>query len=456
MDLKKIKRAYFIGIKGFGMTALAQVLKEQGIFIMGTDESEIFHTDRVLGSLGIEIENDFATNKLDDSFDLVIKSTAYNDDHPAVVSAREKGYKIMTYPEVLSEIIKTKQSIAISGTHGKTTTTAMLGLTLVEGGVDPTVIVGSEVPQFKSNARVGKSEYLIVEADEYQNKFLDYHAQGAVITSVDYDHPDFFNTPEEYYETFKKFIEQIPADGFLVYCGDDQVLAGLAKEAKCELISYGLAPGNDWRVDSIGYKAGAMQFKAWQKEKEFAEFNLQVPGEHNALNALSAIVVANKLGCAKEKIQKGLAEFRGTVRRFEQVGDYQGARIIDDYAHHPKEVEVTLRSIHNFYLKKNVWCIFQPHTFTRTKEFLNNFAKSFSNADQVIVLDIFGSAREQQGGVHSKDLVKLIKEQGQEVYYQPDVEAAMEFIKDKLGPNDVLITMGAGEAWQVGRRLIEK
>jgi len=455
MKLNNIKKAYLIGIKGTGMTALAQVLKERGIKVIGTDVSDVFPTDRVLVDLNIEVEQDFKTEHLNKTCDLVIRSTAYNEDHAAVKKALDLGCPTKTYPEVLSELISTSYGLAVSGTHGKTTTTAMLGLTLVEMGLDPTVIVGSEVPQFKSNARVGHSDYLVVEADEYQNKFLDYKVKGAIITNVDYDHPDFFKTPKDYFATFGKFIEQLPKDGFLVYCAEDEKLVELTKQAKCQLISYGFKDGCDFQAKNLHYKEGKLHFKVFCHDNKSKDFYLQVPGEHNVLNALACIACAHKLSFDPEKMKSGLAGFQGTNRRFEHIDQYNGATIIDDFAHHPTEVKATLKAVRDFYPKKNIFCIFHPHTFSRTKALLHEFSKSFSEADQVVILDIFGSAREEQGGVHSKDLVNLIKEQGQEVHYVPTINEAAEWTRDKLGPSDVLITMGAGEAWQIGKMLIK-
>ena len=436
------------------MTALAQVLQERGVEVVGTDISETFHTDKVLLDLGIAVEENFSTDKLDNSYDLVVRSTAYKEEHPAVSKAINLGFQVKTYPEVLSELIEASYGISVCGTHGKTTTTAMLGLILIESGLDPTVIVGSEVPQFNSNARVGKSEYLVVESDEYQNKFLDYRAKAAIITNIDYDHPDFFPTPESYYEVFEKFIEQMSKDGILVYCYEDKNLQKIVTRTKCKTIAYGLTRDCDWRAEDLHYKDGKLYFTVFQKEEKYAEFSLHVPGEFNALNALACIALADKLGCQKEKIISGLDSFSGTVRRFEYVGEYKGAVIMDDFAHHPTEVEATLKALRELHGNKKIWCIFHPHTYSRTKALLKEFSESFFDADKIIILDIFGSAREEQGGVHANDLVKLIKEQGKEGFYIPTIEEATEFIRDKLGQGDVLITMGAGEAWQIGRKLL--
>jgi UDP-N-acetylmuramate--alanine ligase len=421
--------------------------------VTGTDVKEIFPTDRVLARLGITVEKDFATNLLDNSYDLVVRSTAFKENHEAVKKAFKLGYQVKTYPEVLSELIKSSYGIAVAGSHGKTTTTAMLGLILIEAGCDPTVILGSEVPQFQSNARVGHSKYLVVEADEYQNKFLDYQVQAAIITNIDYDHPDFFPTPKGYHDVFKKFVEQMPQNGILVYCHEDDNLLNIIKQAKCKIISYGWSDRCDWQVKNWHYHDKKACFKVFYQQKEYGDFALQVPGEHNVLNALACVALAYELGCDQKKIIAGLAGFQGTVRRFEKIGEHHGALIIDDFAHHPTEIKATLKAARDLYPKKKIWCIFHPHTYSRTKALLSEFSQAFIDADCVVILDIFGSAREQQGGVHAQDLVKLIKEQGQEAYYWPTIEEAREFIKNKLGPSEVLITMGAGEAWKIGRSL---
>ncbi|MFA5128705.1 MAG: UDP-N-acetylmuramate--L-alanine ligase [Patescibacteria group bacterium] len=456
MNLKDSKKIYFIGIKGVGMTAIAQVFKLRGAEVTGSDTHEKFFTDEVLAKNGIKFYEGFdAKNLAAEKPDLVIYSTAYTEENPELAAARKSGVAILSYPEALGQILKEGFGIAISGTHGKTTTTAMLGFVLRELGADPTVIVGSAVPQLGGNARAGGGKYVVIEADEYQNKFLYFDPRAIILTSAEYDHPDFFKTPEEYNDAFRKFVEKIPVDGFLVACGDDKSVLEISKSAKCKIISYGLTAG-DWRAENILARVCGMEFEVLEYGESHGIFKIQLFGNHNVANALAVIATARELGFDLEKIREALEKFSGAVRRFEIKAEAGGVLVIDDYGHHPTEIKVTLEAARQKYPGRRIWCVFHPHTFTRTKALLSDFAKSFGAVDKTIVIDIYGSAREVAGGVSSGELVELIKKEGKDALYISTISEAAEFLAKEVKSGDVVITMGAGDVWRVGELLLKK
>jgi UDP-N-acetylmuramate--alanine ligase len=491
MDLKTAKKIYFIGIKGVGMTAIAQVLKLRGADVVGSDTHEKFFTDEVLTKSGIKFYEGFdAAHLAAEKPDLVIYSTAYTDENVELATARKSGVAILSYPEALGQILKEGFGIAVCGTHGKTTTTAMLGFVLQELGADPTVIVGSAVPQLGGNARAGRGEHVVIEADEYQNKFLYFYPQAIVLTSAEYDHPDFFKTEEDYFDAFRKFVAKIPADGFLVACADDKNVKEISASPPGKIISYGLSAG-DWQAKinpspslPLEKGEGGVSFEVLEKGESRGIFKIKLLGNHNVANALAVIAVAKELGFDLGKIREALEKFSGAVRRFEIKGEAAGVLVIDDYGHHPTEIRVTLEAARQKYPDKKIWCVFHPHTFTRTKALLSDFSKSFGAADKTIVIDIYGSAREVTGGVSSQDLVELIngvtpcvafarseatpprrgvsltrsaiKKEGKDALYIPTIKEAADFLVREVKNGDVVITMGAGDVWRVGELLLEK
>jgi len=428
INLSSVKKAYFIGIKGVGMTALAQVLKGYGIEVLGSDKEEKFFTDEVLEKIKVKVIEKFNSANIPDDIDLVVVSAAYYNEsdkdqslNVEVEEAIKRNLPILTYAQVLGMIFDQKYGIAISGTHGKSTTTAMLGVILEQAGLDPTVIVGTRVLEWQSNARVGKSKYLVAEADEYRDSFSYYSPRILVITSLEYDHPDFFKTFDDYKNVFREMVKKIPQDGFIIANTQDKVVLEIIKQARCPVIEYGPL-----------------------------DIELRFPGEHNQLNASAALEVGLKLGLEREQIKKSLANFKGTSRRFEIKGEKDGILFIDDYAHHPTEVKATLKAAKGFYPNKKIWAIFQPHTFTRTQALLDDFGRAFNYADFVIVLDIYGSSREKIGKVHAKDLVKEIKKHKKDgVRYIATIEQADKYLKEYVKKNQVVLTMGAGDVWRL-------
>lgn len=431
MDLSKIKKAYFIGIKGVGMTALAQILQSQGIEVLGSDTKEKFFTDQVLKRLKIRVIEGFDKKNIPFDVDLVIVSAAYLSQgvkNSEVDQVKKQGLPLLTYAQILGQLFQEKYGLAVAGTHGKSTITAMLGLVLEEAGFDPTVIVGTRVIQWQSNARVGHSRYLVAEADEYRNNFLHYSPQVLILTSLEYDHPDFFKDFQEYQETFQQLVQKIPASGFIVANGQDNHVKEVIKKAKCRVVEY--------FPDRLKIK-------------------LKVPGQHNLWNASAAMTTALELGVKPKTIKKALADFQGTSRRFEIKGQSKGILLIDDYAHHPTEIQVTLKAAKEFYPQKKIWAVFQPHTFSRTEALLKDFGSAFEQADQVIILDICGSAREKSGQVHAQDLVREIRKyKNSKVKYIPTIKETAEYLKKRAQTGQIVLTMGAGDVWKLSTILL--
>ncbi len=462
LDLKNIKKIYVIGIKGSGVVGVVEILKAKGIEVLGSDTAEKFFTDEVLQKNKIKYFENFSAENIPDDIDLVVYSTAYNEKNNIEFqeSIRRK-LPMLSYPEILAELFNQKYGIAICGTHGKTTTSAWLANTLKELGKDPIAAIGSRVKNWNGNALTGAGEIFVMEADEYQNKLARYNPHGVILTNCDYDHPDFFPDFEAYKKTFKDFVAKIPKAGFLVVCGDAISTLEVAKSATCTVLTYGFSADCDYRIINLKLKQEQEEkysqiFSVMQGEKSLGNFKIGLFGKHNALNALAAIIVCYKLNFSVEKIQTALENFQGTARRFELIGSRNGAILIDDYAHHPDEIRATLSAARSLYSEKNIWAVFHPHTFTRTKALLAEFSQSFSDADKVIILDIYGSAREAQGGVHSKDLVELVNKYDREkAEYIATIDETVEFLKDKIGTDDVVIAIGAGNVWEVATKLSE-
>ncbi|HLM83915.1 MAG TPA: UDP-N-acetylmuramate--L-alanine ligase [Candidatus Bathyarchaeia archaeon] len=451
------KKIYFIGIKGSGVIALVEILQKKGYKVTGSDTTEKFFTEDILKKkLFVKYHEGFDAKHITPDIDLVIYSTAYSEsNNEEWRAAKYKMIPMMSYPEMLASLFNGKYGIAICGTHGKTTTTAMLAEIFRVAGLDPTAAVGSLVRQWRSSTLVGRSEFMILEADEYQNKIGLYDPQAVVLTSADWDHPDFFPTYEEYKNTFRKFVQKVPRHGFLVVCGDRSETLEIAKLAKCKVISYGFGSGVDMKIGNHGLREGKQFFSVTVRDKRLGDFEIMLPGRHNVLNAAAAIAMAHQFNAKMEKVREALANFEGTSRRFEYIGQRNGAILIDDYGHHPEEIKATLQAAREFFPKRRIWCVFHPHTFTRTKALLSEFAQSFENADKVIVLDIYGSVREQQGGVHSKDLVELVKKYHRNVEYIPTIDEAVEFLQGIISKEDLIIAMGAGNVWEVVDKLKE-
>jgi len=456
-----------IGIKGVGVSMLAQFLVEKGFEVTGSDTAEVFMTDKVLKKCGIKVHQGFSIDNLPERDHIIIYSSAYNEKtNIEFAEAKKRGLEMYSFAEALGYFFSSYFGIAVAGSHGKTTTTAWLGYVLEKSFLAPNVMVGANVDQLGGCSITGSSDYLLIEADEYQNKLKHYNPNAVLLNNIDYDHPDFFPTKDDYNQVFVDFITKIPKNGFLVANFDDDTVKRIANvNTRAKVISYAINELADYVAYNIEQrddkqyfkvKLGVDPFDEDEGPNELGDFSISLSGEHNVYNALAVIATCIELNVPLVQIRSHLEDFKGVSRRMEMMGRFRGATIIDDYAHHPTEISATLAGIKKKYPKKHVLTVFHPHTFTRTKGLIDEFAKSFSDTDELIVLDIYGSAREEQGGVHSKDLILKIEEQNPDLHviYIPTLEKCEEYLRGKLDQNYLCVLMGAGDVFRIGERLV--
>ncbi len=463
MDFSKIKTIYMIGIKGVGMTMLAQFLAHEGYEIKGVDTAETFMTDQALAKARIQVYEGFSSDHLNDHYDLIIYSTAYNQENNLELkTALEKKLKIVTFAEALGAIFNTHYGIAVAGSHGKTTTTAWLGFVLNKIGLEPNCLVGAQVPQFDGACLAGKSNYLIIEADEYQNKLQYFNPKMILLNNIDYDHPDFFPTDEDYKKVFKDFIFKLPKSGVLIANYDDENIKEIiTNSTDKKIISYGIKNNAIYQAYDITWNNGKQFFKVKFNdeagESDLGTFATIMPGQHSIYNALAVIAASIELNGELQLIRRALEEFSGTARRLQVLGEFQGAIIVDDYAHHPTEIKASLEAIKQKWPEKNLRVIFHPHTFSRTESLLAEFGKSFKQANEIVVLPIYSSAREKEGTITNENVAAVIKNnltQNQTIMTVQSLVEAENYLRKTTKDNDLIILMGAGDVFRIGEKLI--
>jgi len=419
------KRVHMIGVKGVGMAALAEVLVKNGFSVSGSDAKDDFITVGALKRLNIPIA-EFSVENIKGA-EAVIRSNAYNSDNAEVRAAQDLNIPVFSYPEVVAELFNAHYGIAVAGSHGKTTTTAMLAHILKSAGKNVTAIIGSTVLDWGSGAVSGNLEkpgaLFVLEADEYKEAFLNYHPRGAIITNIDYDHPDYFKTASDYENAFAKFIANISADGFLAINADDARLREFAREAKARVIEA---------------RAG-----------DFSLPEMRLSGEHNRSNAALAYRAALELGVSEAEAKTALADFKGTARRMELIGEKNGAVIYDDYAHHPSEIKATLKAMREKYPEKKIVAVFQPHTYSRTKALFGDFTGAFNDADEIILTDVFSSAREQKDeSVNISDMAAALEGNGKKITFVKNKTDIPARLKEYLNQSSVIVGMGAGDIYK--------
>ncbi len=459
MDLSKIKKIYMIGIKGVGMTMLAQFLVSKGYEVSGSDVPEVFMTDQVLKKFGISVNQGFSADNVPSDVDLIIYSSAYTPSTNVEVSVAVNGkIKALTYAEVLGEIFNQMHGIAVCGSHGKTTTTAWLGYVMMRADLEPNVLVGARVEQFDGAGTYGSSDYLVIEADEYQNKLKYYNPKGILMNNIDHDHHDFYPTIESYISAFVEFMKKIPKKGFLVANFDDEHIASTAN-VNClgRIISYALDREDvNYFAYDIRQQGLKQYFKVKMDGEDVGDFSISLLGRHNIYNALAVIATCVELDIELRGLRTYLEEFTGTDRRLRTMGKFNGATIIDDYGHHPTEIKTTLAGLRAAYPKNKITAVFHPHLFSRTKALADDFAKSFSDADKVVVLDIYSSARETKGGITSDELIEKMKqnESDKEFVHVTDLKDCENYLRANIKRDEIVILIGAGDIFRVGEALI--
>jgi UDP-N-acetylmuramate--alanine ligase len=451
---KKIKHLHLVGIGGSGMCGIAEILLNMGYKISGSDMQNTPVTKR-LEELGATITYSHDPGNIQGS-DVVVISSAIRQDNPEVIQAKNDKITIIRRAEMLAELMRMKHGIAIAGTHGKTTTTSMVGDVLREGGLDPTVIVGGRVRSIGTGAKIGRGDYLVAEADEFDRSFLQLTPSIAVVTTIESEHLDCYKDIEEIKEAFILFCNKIPFYGSSILCGDDESVLSILPHLERNLITYGLNASVDLRAREVYFSGSHSRYTAYWKGEKLGMVNLQIPGLHNIKNSLAAVLVGLELGIPFTNIATALEGFTGVHRRFEIKGEKRGVMVVDDYAHHPTEIEASLKGAKDGW-NRRVIAIFQPHLFSRTQSFHQEFGRSFHNADVLFVTDIYPAREDPIEGVTGELVVRAARRNGmRRVYYVAEKKDLAGEVLEVIEDGDIVITLGAGDIWKVGEDILEK
>ncbi len=447
---------HFIGIGGISMSGLAELMLSEGFRVSGSDMHESDLTES-LREKGASISVPQSGDNIKDGIDLIVFTAAIHDDNPELMEARKRKIPEMTRAEFLGEVMRRyKKSVAVAGTHGKTTTTAMISEILLKADTDPTLSIGGMLQSIGGNFRIGSGDIFVTEACEYTNSFLSFHPNLSIILNVDADHLDFFKDIDDIRDSFRKFAELLPKDGALMINGETYGFEEIVKGLPCKVVTFGMDDGSDFHPKNLSYDdRGYPSFTLYKGQEALGEARLSINGVHNVLNACAAAAATFEMGISPEIILTGLSEYRGTERRFEHKGFFNGAEVIDDYAHHPSEIKASLKAARD-YSKGKVWCVFQPHTYSRTKALMHEFAEALSAADTVVLADIYPARETDDLGISSEDLMREIRSLGHEAFYFDSFEKIEKFLSEKCVHDDLLITMGAGDVYKIGNDLLKK
>jgi UDP-N-acetylmuramate--alanine ligase len=450
---KNIKKVHFVGIGGIGMSGIAEILLSQGFQVSGSDRALSEVTNR-LTSLGIEIYEGHSTENIKDT-DVLVYSSAVTIDNPEVQTALQKKIPVIKRAEMLAECMRMQYGIGIAGTHGKTTTTSMVGLVLTEGGIDPTIIVGGKLSSLGgTNARLGHGEFIVVEADEFDRTFLKLTPTIAAITTLEKEHLDTYKDLEDIKTAFIEFANKVPFYGFVVLCLDEPALQDILPMINKVVLTYGTSPQADVRAINIKHNEFNSSYTVVYKDEELGEINLQIPGIHNVKNSLVAVSIGIELGIEFKVIQKALASFAGVYRRFEVKYD-KDIMVVDDYAHHPTETSATLNGIRSGW-KRRLIAVFQPHLYTRTRDFHLEFGRSFLNSDIFICTDVYPAREEAIEGVTGELIIEAAKKFGHKnTIYVQNKNDVPQVLNSIILKGDIIVTMGAGDIWKFGEKFIQ-
>ncbi len=456
LDFNHPIHIHFIGIGGISMSGLAEILLEKGFTISGSDAKASSLT-RLLEEKGALIYYGQKAENINSDLDLVVYTSAIHPDNPEFAAMQEMGIPSLSRAQLLGQMMKNYElPIAISGTHGKTTTTSMVSEILLAADTDPTLSIGGILKAIGGNIRIGHDGCFVTEACEYTNSFLSFFPKISIILNIEEDHLDFFKDINDIRNSFHKFAALLPSDGTLIINGEIPEINTILEGLTCKIITYGNSNAFDYWPEQITYnETGCASFLLSRKDGFQERISLGVPGEHNVYNALAAIALADLLSIDISTTKQALSHFSGTDRRFEYKGAVNGTVIIDDYAHHPTEITATLKAAVN-YPHKSLWCVFQPHTFTRTKAFMKEFAKALSLADQIVLADIYPARETDSLGISSQTLQKEIEALGKKCYYFPSFTEIENFLLENCKPGDLLITMGAGDVVNIGENLLKR
>ncbi|NBG89065.1 UDP-N-acetylmuramate--L-alanine ligase [Isachenkonia alkalipeptolytica] len=448
-----VNHIHLIGIGGISMSGIAEILLKEGFQVSGSDVAATPITER-LKAKGARIDFGHHGTLVEDA-DLIVYSAAIKGDNPERVLGQKSNIPEIDRAKMLGKIMKSyPYAIAIAGSHGKTTTTSFISLLLEYSDLDPTIMVGGNLAEIGGNIKIGNSDYFVTEACEYYESFLQFQPKIGVLLNIDKDHLDYFQDMDHIIRAFKGFAELVPPEGHLIAFNDNEHIRGILPDIHCQKVTYGLREDSDFTAENVVYNDLAHpSFDLYYQGKNLGPITLQIPGMHNVYNALAAIATAFVLGIPLEDIQKNITRFKGIHRRFDVLGKVKGATIVDDYAHHPAEIEATLEAVRN-YKHRKVWCVFQPHTFSRTKALLDDFSKAFALADHVILADIY-AAREKDDGVVSSESLLALMENHPDTYYLKSFEEIRDFLYPRIQAEDIVLTMGAGDVYRIGEMLLD-
>jgi UDP-N-acetylmuramate--alanine ligase len=454
----KIQRVHFVGIGGIGMSGIAEVLLNLGFKVSGSDLKPSAVTSRLAGMGAVVFEGHSPDNVI--GAEVVIISSAVKRDNPEVTAAHKQNIPVIQRAEMLAELMRLKYGIAVAGMHGKTTTTSMIAAVLAGGGLDPTVVVGGRVDAMGSNARLGRSEYLVAEADESDRSFLKLSPILAVVTNIDREHMDCYRDLQDVKATFREFMDGVPFYGMVVACNDNDELRSVLPDVERRTLTYGIRQGSDFLISNLRYgvqknPAFLSSFTVTYRGDDLGEFSLRVPGEHNVKNGTAAIAVGIGLDIPVAQIRRALENFSGVDRRFQVLGNENDVTVVDDYGHHPTEIRATLAAARQCGFAR-VHVIFQPHRYSRTQLLLNEFSTAFADADSVLVLDIYPASEQPIPGITAELLASRINATGQTAQYSSSSADAVNHAVNAAQPGDMILTLGAGNVSQLGPEVLRQ
>ena len=456
---ERYQAIHFVGIGGIGMSGIAEVLANLGYEVTGSDVKESETTKRLRG-LGIQVSIGHRQENIGNAHVVVI-SSAVSGDNPEVLAAKAESIPVIPRAEMLAELARLKYGILVAGAHGKTTTTSLISTVLGHGGFDPTIVIGGKLKAIGSNARLGRGEFLVAEADESDGSFLKLSPTIAVVTNIDREHMDFFRDMKSLKEAFLAFINMIPFYGAAFICNENEHIRELIPSIHRRFLTYGLSGKPDIQASNIRKGFMVTTFDVSYKNALVGEFTLPIPGEHNVLNALACIGVALELKMHPAAIREALGSFSGIQRRFEFKGEARGVKAYDDYGHHPTEIRATLaaakENMKHLSGTGRLFVVFQPHRFTRTADLMDEFSGSFLDVDSLVLLDIYPASEKPIPGITAEVLAEKMKEKGQQnLFFFKDREEAMGYLLAGMKAGDVLLTLGAGDVWKMGEKIVER
>jgi UDP-N-acetylmuramate--alanine ligase len=452
---RKKYHVHFVGIGGIGMSGIAELLLNLGYDVSGSDVRASDITQRLTMLGGTLFQGHDATQIA--GADVVVTSSAVGEENPEVLGARQAGIPVIPRAEMLAELMRLKYSIAVAGSHGKTSTTSIIAAILAEGGLDPTVVIGGKLRSIGTNAVLGKGDFIVAEADESDGSFLKMAPTIAVVTNIDREHLDFYPDLAAVQTSFLSFIDRIPFYGRVVLCLDDEPVQAIIPEIKKPFFTYGMSPQADFQARHVSYEGLRSRFDVYHHETALGGISLNLPGQHNVYNALASVAVGVELEIPFSVIKQALETLSGVQRRMEVKGEFGDILVVDDYGHHPTEIKATLHAARECWPDRRKVVVFQPHRYSRTRALFDEFSRAFYHSDVLLVMPIYAASEKPIEGVDAQSLSEAIRSHGhREAIYVPDAPAAVSYLKTGLRANDLLLTVGAGDVWQVGMSVLSE